>query len=241
VRLTPAFLALLCIAQPLAAQARKPDAKPRQRVPAKPVIRVWEVGAMVGITAGAMLIDERVRNALNRDTANLPSILVRFGDAAGNPVYVFPLLLGGTVAGRVLGSKGLEGVSWRAFESVVLASGTTLILKSAIGRRRPEVAPHTPFSFRPFTFHGNSLPSGHTTIAFALATSLSSETKDHWTDILFYGAATLTGYSRVNDDKHWLSDIAFGAALGIVSARVVHRWHRPFVITPGGVGLSLAF
>ena len=194
---------------------------------------------MVGLTAGAMLTDQRVRNALSRDTAKLPSILVRFGDAEGNPVYVFPILLGGTLAGRALGSKVLEGVSWRAFESTAIASGATLILKSAIGRRRPNVAPHTPFSFRPFTLHGNSLPSGHTTIAFALATSLSSETKDHWTDALFYGAATLTAYSRVNDDKHWLSDLVFGAALGIVSARLVHRWHRPFVIGPRGLAVSL--
>ena len=233
------LVALLLVAQPLVAQQQKPEPKPRQRVPTKPVLRVWEVGAVLGLTAGAMVIDKRVRDALNRDTAQLPSILVRFGDAEGNPVYVFPILLGGTLAGRALGSKVLEGVSWRAFESVVIASGTTLILKSAIGRRRPNVDPHTPFSFRPFTFHGNSLPSGHTTIAFALATSLSSETKDHWTDALFYGAATLTAYSRVNDDKHWLSDLVFGAALGIVSARLVHRWHRPFVIGPRGLAVSL--
>ena len=196
---------------------------------------------MAGLTAGAMLIDQRVRNALNRDTAKLPSILVRFGDAEGNPVYVFPILLGGTLAGRALGSKVVEAVSWRAFESTAMATGTALILKSAIGRRRPNVAPHTPFSFRPFTFHGNSLPSGHTTIAFALATSLSSETKDHWTDVLFYAGATLTAYSRMNDDKHWLSDTVFGAALGIVSARLVHRWHRPLLLTSRGVGMSLAF
>ena len=108
-------LVLLCMAQPLAAQARKPDAKPRQRVPAKPVIRVWEVGAMVGITAGAMLIDERVRNALNRDTAKLPSILVRFGDAAGNPVE-------SNVIGLVVG--------------VVLMLPAILWLVSVVRRRR---------------------------------------------------------------------------------------------------------
>ena len=240
-RLLRAVLALLCIAQPLTAQQRVPDSRQRQRVPAKAIIRVWEAGVLVGLTAGSMAIDQSVRRAFVRDTARLPGFLVRAGDAFGTPSYVYPALLAATLSGRVLGSKGLEGVSWRALESTMLAGAAALALKSAIGRRRPDVAPNTAFSFRPFAFKGNSFPSGHTTVAFALATSLSGETKDQWTDALFYGAATLTAYARVNDDKHWLSDTVFGAAIGIMSARLVQRWHRPLMVTPKGVGISLAF
>jgi membrane-associated phospholipid phosphatase len=232
---------LLCLSQPLSAQQRTVPSRPRVRVPAKPVIRWWEAGAVVGLTAGSLAIDQSVRHWLVRDTARLPSFLVRTGDAFGSISYVYPALLVGTLSGKALGHRGLEGVSWRALESTVVAGAAALALKSAIGRRRPDVAPNTAFSFRPFAFKGNSFPSGHATVAFALATSLSAETKDHWTDALFYSAATLTGYSRINDDRHWLSDIVFGAGLGIISARLVHRWHRPFVVTPRGVGLSLAF
>jgi membrane-associated phospholipid phosphatase len=234
------LLALLCIAQPLAAQPRKPE-KPRQRVATKPVIRVWEAGVVVGLTAGSFAIDQSVRHAIARDTAVLPSILVRAGDAFGNIVYVYPALAAGTLTGLALGHQGIKGVSWRALQSTAVAGAAALMLKSAIGRRRPDVAPNTAFSFRPFAFKGNSFPSGHTTVAFALANSLAAETKDHWTDAVFYAAATLTGYSRINDDRHWLSDIVFGAGLGILSARVVHRWHRPFVVSPRALGMSLAF
>lgn len=44
-----------------------------------------------------------------------------------------------------------------------------MILKSAIGWRRPNSSPDNPFRFTPFTFKDNSFPSGHTTVAFALA------------------------------------------------------------------------
>jgi membrane-associated phospholipid phosphatase len=240
-RLLSLVLALCCITQPLAAQQRKPESKPRPRVSPKPVIRVWEAGVLLGLTAGSFAIDQSFRHAFVRDTARLPSFLVRAGDAFGNIGYVYPALALGSLTGRALGSKGLEGVSWRALQSTAVAGAAALVLKSAVGRRRPDVAPNTAFSFRPFVFKGNSFPSGHTTVAFALATSLSGETKDHWTDLLFYSAATLTGYARINDDRHWLSDIVFGAGLGIVSARLVQRWHRPFAVTPTGVGISLAF
>ncbi len=240
-RLLGGVVALCCIVQPLVAQERKPEPRPRQRVHAKPVIRLWEAGALAGLTAGAMVIDQSVRHAIVRDTSVLPSVLVRAGDAFGNIVYVYPTLAAGTLAGLAFGSKDLEGVSWRALQSTVVGGAAALLLKSAVGRRRPDVVPNTAFSFRPFTFKGNSLPSGHTTVAFALATSLAAETKDHWTDALFFGAASLTGFSRINDDRHWLSDIVFGAAVGIVSARVVQRWHRTIVVTPRGVGASLAF
>ena len=216
-RFLRAGLALLCLTQPLAAQ---------NRGQAQPVIRGWEVAALVGLTAGAMLIDQSVRHALRRDSTRLPSILVRAGDLMGNGRYVVPALLAGLVGGVAVSDTAVEQVSTRAFETTAVAAGAALILKSAIGRRRPDVAPNTAFSFRPFAFKGNSLPSGHTTIAFAVATSLASETKDHWSDALFYSLGTLTAFARINDDKHWLSDTVLGAALGIAAARLVQRWNR---------------
>ncbi|PYP40538.1 MAG: hypothetical protein DMD43_08360, partial [Gemmatimonadetes bacterium] len=74
-----------------------------------------------------------------------------------------------------------------------------------------------------------------------LATTFSGETHDRWSAAGFYSVAALTGFSRVNDDKHWLSDTVFGAALGIMSARLVQRWHRPLIIGPGVVAASVSF
>jgi len=210
-------LALLCLGRPLAAQSSPP---------AQPVVRGWEAVAVVGLIAGAMAIDQSVRHAFKRKPERLPSVLVRSGDLLGNVRYVGPALLAGTLSGAALDANDLEGISWRALESTAVSAAVVLVLKSAIGRRRPDAKPNTPFSFRPFSFKGNSFPSGHTAVAFALATSLASETKDHWSDALFYTGGTLTAFARINDDKHWLSDTIFGAAIGIMSARLVQRWHR---------------
>lgn len=216
-RLAPAVLTPLLLAQPLTAQTAHS---------APPVVRGWEVAAVLGLTVGTMAIDQRVRNLLRRQKKTVPSVLVRAGDALGNVRYVAPALVVGTLVGGSVDANGGQGVGLRALESTAVSAASVLVLKSAIGRRRPNVKPNTPFSFRPFAFSGNSFPSGHTAIAFALATSLASETKDHWSDALFYAGGTLTVFARINDDKHWLSDAVFGAAIGILSGRLVQRWNR---------------
>ena len=55
-------------------------------------------------------------------------------------------------------------------------------------------------------------------MAFALAASVSNEVHFWPAQVGLYGAATLTGWSRINDNKHWLSDVLGGAAVGITSA-----------------------
>lgn len=225
-------LGLLCLAQPPAAQGQAPR---------PPVLRGWEAAAVFGLTAGAMLLDQSVRHVLRRDAKRLPGALVRAGDLFGNLRYVGPAIIGGVLAGVAVSDTGTEQVSTRALETTGFSALSALALKSAIGRRRPDVAPNTAFSFRPFAFHGNSLPSGHTAVAFAVATSLASETRDHWSDALFYAAGTLTAFARINDDKHWLSDTILGAGVGILSARLVQHWSRPSATATPMIALHLSF
>ncbi|PYP41181.1 MAG: hypothetical protein DMD43_07130 [Gemmatimonadetes bacterium] len=240
VLLASALLAPLA-AGPLAAQHLVPDSLFRTRAPARPVIRVWEAGLLAGLGAGAMAIDRSVRDDAQEDRTPFRNHLSDFGNAFGNKLYVYPALALGALGGKAIGSKGLTRISWHSLEATALAGATVEIVKTAVGRRRPDVSPGDPFTFRGATFTDNSFPSGHTAIAFALATTLAGETRDHWSDAGFYTLATLTGFSRVNDDKHWLSDTVFGAALGIMSARLVQRWHRPLIVGPGVVAASVSF
>lgn len=61
---------------------------------------------------------------------------------------------------------------------------------------------------------GFGFPSGHTTMAFALAASLHPvlPTRARW---LAWGLAALVGLARMHVGVHWPADIAGGAALGI--------------------------
>lgn len=63
----------------------------------------------------------------------------------------------------------------------------------------------------------DSFPSGHTAGAFlAVGFSASILGKEHPATLLLFTLATVTGVSRHIAKKHWPSDIAFGAVMGIV-------------------------
>jgi membrane-associated phospholipid phosphatase len=92
------------------------------------------------------------------------------------------------------------------------------------------------------------MPSGHTTMAFALATTLADDIHKTWASVGLYTMATGVGWSRVNDNKHWLTDIAAGAVIGVTSAKLVSgRWrifnlHPPqFLLGPRQATLAWGF
>lgn len=58
-----------------------------------------------------------------------------------------------------------------------------------------------------------SFPSGHTTSAFTFASVVQQYHGWGW-GVPAYAMATLTGWSRMNDNKHYLHDVVFGAILG---------------------------
>jgi membrane-associated phospholipid phosphatase len=78
-------------------------------------------------------------------------------------------------------------------------------------------------------------------VAFAIATSIAEETDDSWSDVALYSAATLTAMARVNDDRHWASDVLFGALIGHLSAKWVSKQMGPVRVMPGAVTVNLEF
>ena len=75
---------------------------------------------------------------------------------------------------------------------------------------------------RPDGSANNSFPSGHTATAFMTATMLYKEYgwKSPWISIGSYSIAAVTGVSRILNNKHWMSDVAMGAAIGIGSVHL---------------------
>ena len=95
--------------------------------------------------------------------------------------------------------------------------------KYAFGRPRPEQSLDAD-GYSPFSGQA-SLPSGHSAMAFALATSLADDIHRPLATVGLYGMATAVAWSRVNDNRHWLSDVAAGALVGITSAKLASgRW-----------------
>ena len=208
----------------------------------KPIFRKWEVIGVLGTTAIAMAFDKKLLNTIHDPHDSFGRGVSDFGNALGNGVYVYPTLLAASIAGKVIGSRAVYGVSSRALKSTLLAGASVIVLKSLIGRERPPIS-NDPFKFHPFNLHDstNSFPSGHTTVAFALATSFAREIKGTWDDVLFYSMATATAYARMHDNRHWMSDVVFGAGLGITATRFIHRREAKLLVGKSVLGASLEF
>jgi membrane-associated phospholipid phosphatase len=67
-----------------------------------------------------------------------------------------------------------------------------------------------------------------------MATALSDDIHHPLATVGLYTLATGVGWSRINDNRHWLSDVVGGAALGITSAKLVNGHWRIFGLRPPG-------
>jgi membrane-associated phospholipid phosphatase len=110
--------------------------------------------------------------------------------------------------------------TWSLIEAGVFSSATAEILGVAAGRERPD-GTTSPNQWRQ---GGDSFPSLHASAAFAVGTVFAESGSDDYRwirRIIGYGIAAGTGYVRIKDNLHWLSDTVAGAALGIATARFV--------------------
>jgi membrane-associated phospholipid phosphatase len=81
----------------------------------------------------------------------------------------------------------------------------TFSLKGLIGKERPDGVGY------------DSFPSGHTSTTFQSASFIQK--RYGWKyGIPAYALASFTAYSRINADRHDLTDVLFGAAIGIGSS-----------------------
>ena len=141
------------------------------------------------------------------------------------------------VTGRLVKNDHLAALGLHGTEALLLGEFTGGVLKGLIGRQRPYVRPQNSHSFGFLRGFGGgdqyrSFPSGHSLAAFAAAAAVSSETSGWWPNTrwiigpaLFTGA-TLTGVSRMYDNKHWASDVIVGAGLGTFAGLKVVRYNN---------------
>lgn len=107
-----------------------------------------------------------------------------------------------------------EGITWLAAQ---LANGAvTYAMKAAINRPRPAASDPTLVALEDVRIH--SFPSGHTSSAFALATSISLDHPKWFVIVPSYLYASLVGYSRCYLGVHYPSDVVAGAIVGSASA-----------------------
>jgi hypothetical protein len=120
-----------------------------------------------------------------------------------------------------VGIKGKNNLKDRTIilaTSYLIMSSTVLVLKDVTKVERPDGSGN------------NSFPSGHTATAFMGAELLWQEYKDVsiWYGVAGYVVATGTGFFRIYNGRHWLSDVAMGAGIGILSTKIAY-WSFPYL------------
>lgn len=205
----------------------------------RPLLSEETAGGAALILLASFLGDQGLRGEVLEHRTDASRAATRLGNAFGDPRYVLPALGAGFLAGRFVGSPGLSRATLHAGEAAIVAGGIATALKFAVGRRRPS-GDGDADELRPFS-GCNSFPSGHTAVAFAVATAIANETPDIWSDAALYGIAGLTGMARLNDDRHWISDVFAGALVGHLSARWLARGRGWLTVRPGGIAASLEF
>ncbi|MCC7417542.1 MAG: phosphatase PAP2 family protein [Acidobacteria bacterium] len=148
-----------------------------------------------------------------------------------------PFQVGGALAtytvGRLTRSPRTARVGADLFRAQVLSQVVTQAIKLSARRTRPDGS-------------ALSFPSGHTSATFASATVLQRHFG--WkAGIPAYAVATFVATSRIEERRHFLSDVAFGAVLGIVAGRTVTvgRGDARFAVAPvatsGGGGIAFTW
>ncbi len=191
--------------------------------PGPPLVRLTRADAWYGLAAlaavgGLGLADDWFRARAAASDGAGARRLARSVRPLGAPQVLGPALVLAYLGGRALERPGLSAASVRVAASVAVAGTAAGGLKLAVGRVRPADSAGETDHFQPFSSH-HSFPSGHATLAFASAAALDDETTAGWVPWVAYPLAGLVGWSRVQDDQHWASDVVAGAALGFWAAR----------------------
>jgi membrane-associated phospholipid phosphatase len=114
------------------------------------------------------------------------------------------------VAGRFAPQGRFRAASYDFAQALIVTELYTGALKYGIQRARPDGSDHLSF------------PSGHTSAAFTLAT-VASHHYGWKVGVPAYVLASGIGLSRIEMNKHYLSDVLAGAALGVIVGRTVGR------------------
>jgi membrane-associated phospholipid phosphatase len=180
-----------------------------------------------GATFGTVALDSGIWDWVQEHRTPSSQDVSAFFEKTGDGAYLLGLSAALYAAGEIWDSRGLRKTALLSVESLATASALAAVMKFVTGRARPHTG-EDPLTFRMFSTESayHSFPSGHTTAAFAVATTIAEQAPGAAVDILAYGVATLAGLSRIHDGEHWVSGVLAGGALGYFTGKMISGRHR---------------
>jgi membrane-associated phospholipid phosphatase len=152
-----------------------------------------------------------------------------FGNIWGDARLQLPLALGTWGIGAWADSPRTARTGYTLTRGLLLSYGVTSLLKLAVHRERPNGEDY-------------SFPSGHTTTAFTVAGVLTRR-YGGWIGGASLVLGGFTAMGRMEDLKHYASDVVAGATIGWIIGRTVARGEpdqeAAWRVVPAGRGLAL--
>lgn len=215
--------------------------------------RDWTMFGAFAASLGVLLATDQqtyvaIQQRRSPTTDDIADVTTPFGQQ-----YAWAAAGGMIVAGWIAKEPGLRDTGRDALEAAVFASLITGIAKPLFGRERPSQSDGKTI-FHGFTTRYESFPSGHATVAWAVASVVAMRTDGWIVPTVAYTLATMVAFDRVNDSAHFIADVFTGAVIGVTVGRFVVGRHREpetsdgvpqttlaLVPIPGGIGARLEF
>jgi membrane-associated phospholipid phosphatase len=175
-------------------------------------------GLALGVHAFDQSVNTRVLNQYD-----IVNDVFAPGKYYGGTAEQLGLSIGTWVLGRVLDKPKLSHLGMDLLRAQALTEIMVEPIKLVSRRERPDGS------------NNQSFPSGHAAITFAAAEVI--ERHLGWRrSLIAYAIASYVAASRLHDNKHYVSDLIFGAAVGTIAGRTVTAHGRDvWTLVPVGV------
>lgn len=191
---------------------------------------VYVAAAGGGLALGLHPVDHDVNSRILNQYAVVNTIFAPAKYYGDTPEQL-GLSIGTWVVGRLLDKPKLSHLGMDLLRAQALTEILIAPIKFASHRQRPDGSDY------------QSFPSGHAAVTFAAAEVIQRHLG--WKrSVAAYAIASYVAASRLHDNRHYLSDVVFGAAVGSIAGGTVTRhgrnaWTLAPMSAPGGGGIAL--
>lgn len=179
-------------------------------------------GEILGVGAAGAIVTHPLDDNLSTWARNAgSSSYTKIGDISGLGYTQAGIAIAAYVIGKSSHNAEATHIGSDLIRAQILNGLITEGIKVTVNRTRP-------------TGSNYSFPSGHSAATFTTAAVLQSHYGWKVGGPMF-ALGGFVGWTRLRDDQHWISDVAFGSALGIAVGEAVTAGHRMkgWQIVPG--------
>ena len=193
--------------------------------PARWGSRDWlTLGAISASIGVVMVFDEDIQHSIRSARSNTLTDIFDNVQPLGNE-YAIGIVGSFYLWGEIFKDQRAKSTALDSIAATAIGPGIIVnATKYLVGRSRPTDGKGA-YDFQPFSGH-DSFMSGHTTEAFTLASVITEHYDIPWVKVTAYALAGTVGYARLNNNRHWTSDVLVGAVVGTYVGKTVVHFNR---------------